>query len=87
MKSALKRAREQSGLTQTEMADVCGVGRPNYTNFENGVWRPADDRSREIKQRAARVLIPKLVSKRRQIAASLTEMNGLISELKKEVKK
>lgn len=35
----IRRAREQAGLSQTEMAEELGVGRTTYINFESGRTR------------------------------------------------
>jgi len=34
--AALKRLREQTGLNQEEFAELVGLARPNYVNFEKG---------------------------------------------------
>ena len=37
----LRIAREQSGLTQHELARICGIGLNQITRYENGVIEPA----------------------------------------------
>ena len=40
-KEVLKVIREQAGLSQTTMAQLIGVSRPAYANWERGAHRPA----------------------------------------------
>lgn len=40
--SALKRARKAAGLSQAEIAELSGIARENYVNFEKGHRKPGE---------------------------------------------
>lgn len=41
-------ARERAGLTQTELAEICGVARPNVAAYEAGTRRPSAAMTRRL---------------------------------------
>lgn len=41
LRNALKERRAELGLTQSELADLCGVSRKTINTVENGVFVPS----------------------------------------------
>ncbi len=57
------KCRKEQGLTQSDVADVLGVKRPNIARFENGTYNPTLDFMVKVAESMGKELEIRLVDK------------------------